>query len=175
MLLSKAFEYKKWANCELLRLGKQQWSKLPDQDAIFFVRILQHTTVVDALFINRILGHPEPYQTDNLADTPTIEQLEDMIRIQDDWLINYVTSIDEQELARVISFQFTDGELGQMSIEEILLHLLTHGSNHRGMASHTLAANDLQRPADTFTRYLHQAEPQRREHSTKFTVASQQD
>ncbi|WP_409372704.1 hypothetical protein [Pseudoalteromonas sp. bablab_jr011] len=49
-----------------------------------------------------------------------------------------------------------------MSVAEILIHLLTHGSNHRGMASRVLAANNLERPKDTFTRYLHQLEPLRR-------------
>ncbi|GAA0371761.1 hypothetical protein GCM10009092_40140 [Bowmanella denitrificans] len=48
-------------------------------------------------------------------------------------------------------------------MEEILLNLLIHGSNHRGMASRVLASNGLDRPSDTFTRYLHQAEPFRRE------------
>jgi len=47
-------------------------------------------------------------------------------------------------------------------VEEILLHLLTHGSNHRGMAARVLAVNGLDRPRDTFTRFLHQSDPVRR-------------
>lgn len=66
-------------------------------------------------------------------------------------------------MRRSISFQFTDGDYGRLSVEEILFHLLTHSSNHRGMASRTLAANGLDRPKDTFTRYLHEIEPSRRE------------
>lgn len=158
----KAFEYKKWANDELLRLGEQQWSSLPESDATFFVRILQHTTVVDALFIHRILGEPEPYEADNAAQTPSPMELRHVMQQRDDWLIEYSKNADEQELKREIAFCFTDGKLGLLTVEEILLHLLTHGSNHRGMASRTLAGNGLQRPADTFTRYLHQAEPGRR-------------
>ena len=80
----------------------------------------------------------------------------------DFWLVQYVESASEQELKRVVSFKFVDGDTGQLSVEEILIHLLTHGSNHRGMASRTLAINSLERPKDTFTRYLHQAEPSRR-------------
>ncbi len=55
MDFSKAFHYKKWANTQLLDLGEQQFSGLPESDATFFVRILNHTTVVDSLFISRIL------------------------------------------------------------------------------------------------------------------------
>ena len=59
MQLAKAFQYKQWVNAELLALGEQQFDKLPQDDAIFFVRILNHTTVVDSLFISRILGESE--------------------------------------------------------------------------------------------------------------------
>ncbi|TBT15609.1 damage-inducible protein DinB, partial [Vibrio parahaemolyticus] len=75
MDFSKAFQYKKWANNELLDIGEQQFSILPESDATFFVRILNHTTVVDSLFISRIMGEPEKYSGDNTVETPTISEL----------------------------------------------------------------------------------------------------
>lgn len=162
MQFAKAFQYKKWANNELLELGEKQFSKLPESDATFFIRILNHTAVVDSLFISRILGEPEKYSGDNTVETPTLSELRDTMNQNDAWLVHYAESVSEQELKRVVSFKFVDGDRGQLSVEEILIHLLTHGSNHRGMASRTLAANDLERPKDTFTRYLHQSEPSRR-------------
>lgn len=95
-------------------------------------------------------------------ETPTLSELRETMNQNDFWLVQYVESASEQELKRVVSFKFVDGDTGQLSVEEILIHLLTHGSNHRGMASRTLAINSLERPKDTFTRYLHQAEPSRR-------------
>jgi len=163
MQLAKAFQYKQWANAELLALGEQQFDRLPQDDAIFFVRILNHTTVVDSLFISRILGEPEKYSADNTVETPTIAELRQTMAENDSWLVNYAQSLSTEELERSIEFKFVDGDLGTLTVEEILLHLLTHGSNHRGMASRTLAANGLERPKDTFTRYLHQAEPSRRQ------------
>ena len=80
----------------------------------------------------------------------------------DTWLVKFAESASSTELERVITFRFTDGDYGQLSIDEILLHLLTHGSNHRGMASRVLAVNGLERPKDTFTRFLHELEPFRR-------------
>ncbi|MGO2513041.1 DinB family protein [Marinomonas polaris] len=126
------------------------------------MRILNHTAVVDSLFISRILGEPEKYIGDNTVETPTLSELRETMNQNDFWLVQYVESASEQELKRVVSFKFVDGDTGQLSVEEILIHLLTHGSNHRGMASRTLAINSLERPKDTFTRYLHQAEPSRR-------------
>ncbi|MDK1311086.1 DinB family protein [Pseudoalteromonas ardens] len=162
MDFSKAFQYKKWANNELLDIGEQQFSRLPESDATFFVRILNHTTVVDSLFISRILGEPEKYNGDNTIETPTISELRDTMNQNDSWLVQYAGEASREDLEKVVSFKFVDGDTGQMLIEEILLHLLTHGSNHRGMASRVLAENNLERPKDTFTRYLHQVEPLRR-------------
>ncbi len=75
MQFASAFQYKKWANDELLELGEKQFSQLPENDATFFVRILNHTTVVDSLFISRILGEPEKYSGDNTVETPSLSEL----------------------------------------------------------------------------------------------------
>lgn len=163
MQFTKAFQYKKWANHELLMFGEQQFSELPESEATFFIRILNHTTVVDSLFISRILGEPEKYNADNTEETPTLSELGDIMKQNDSWLVHFTESVTPEELSRNVSFKFVDGDSGQLTVEEILLHLLTHGSNHRGMASRVLAANSLERPKDTFTRYLHQTEPSRRQ------------
>ncbi len=159
----KAFKYKAWANAELLSYGERQFHLLSDDDSIFFARILNHTTVVDSLFISRISGRPELYTADNTPETPSLSELKDRMDKNDAWLVGFTEAVSQIELSRQVYFQFTDGEQGQLSVEEILLHLLTHGSNHRGMAARVLASNGLERPKDTFTRYLHQFEPCRRE------------
>ena len=66
------------------------------------------------------------------------------------------------ELTREISFVFNDGDRGRMRVEEILLHLLTHGNIHRGMATRVLAEHGLERPQDTFAHFLHLTQPARR-------------
>jgi uncharacterized damage-inducible protein DinB len=159
----KAFKYKAWANAELLSYGERQLHLLSDDDSTFFARILNHTTVVDSLFISRISGSPELYIADNTPETPSLSELKELMHQNDAWLVDFTEEVSKNELNRQVYFQFTDGEQGQLSVEEILLHLLTHGSNHRGMAARVLASNGLERPKDTFTRYLHQFEPCRRE------------
>jgi len=162
MNFDKAFAYKRWANAELLDFGGRQLAALPAEEAEFFVRILNHTTVVDSLFISRIKGEEEKYDADNTVETPSIDELKQRMDEHDSWLVSYAENISEAELARTISFEFVDGDKGRLQVSEILLHLLTHGSNHRGMASRVLSSHKLDRPRDTFTRYLHQAEPERR-------------
>lgn len=161
-MLVNAFKYKQWANQEMVNFGLKQIDKLSPNDATFFIRILNHTAVVDSLFISRIKGVSEYFSADNTLETPSLTELSQFMSENDAWLVDYCTFATSQELAREIVFQFTDGEVGRLTVEEILLHLLTHGSNHRGMASRVLLENGLERPKDTFTRFLHQVEPNRR-------------
>lgn len=57
----------------------------------------------------------------------------------DFWLVHFTESVALEKLNRNVTFKLVDGDSGQLTVEEILLHLLTHGSNHRGMASKVLA------------------------------------
>ncbi len=113
MDFSKAFQYKKWANNELLDIGEQQFSILPESDATFFVRILNHTTVVDSLFISRIMGEHEKYSGDNTVETPTISELREAMNQNDSWLVQYVGAASKEELKRVVPFKFIDGDQGR--------------------------------------------------------------
>ena len=167
MLFAKAFQYKKWANSELLVFGERQLHLLPESDAVFFIRILNHTTVVDSLFISRMSGTPELYSADNTVETPTYSELKERIEKNDSWLVDFSATATPETMSQTISFKFTDGDFGTLSVEEVMVHLLTHGSNHRGMASRTLASNGLERPKDTFTRYLHEVEPCRRKEARR--------
>lgn len=162
MQYADAFKYKKWANTELLLLGERQIHLLPESDKNYFIRILNHTTIVDSLFISRISGIKEEFEGDNTIETPSIWELINKVEKNDSWLVSFSESVSSKELDRKISFRFTDGDFGQLSVDEIFIHLLTHGSNHRGMASRVLASNELERPKDTFTRFLHELEPLRR-------------
>jgi uncharacterized damage-inducible protein DinB len=157
-----AFRYKAWANQDLLDHGERQWQSLPKEDARFFVRILNHTHVVDRIFIGHIIGKPHGFDADNTVETPTIAALRAAMAQTDGWLAEYTANANEVELARAIDFAFTDGDRGRMRVDEMLLHLLTHGSNHRGMAARVLATHELERPRDTFTRFLHLNDPSRR-------------
>lgn len=170
LLLANAFKYKKMANSELLTFGERQLHLLPESDAVFFIRILNHTTVVDSLFISRMSGTPELYSADNTLDTPTYSELKERVERNDTWLVHFSATATPETMREIIYFKSTDGDYGKLLVEEVMIHLLTHGSNHRGMASRTLASNGLERPKDTFTRYLHEVEPFRREEAQRTSI-----
>lgn len=161
-LFADGFRYKAWADRELLEYGERQWNVLPEEDARFFARILNHAHVVDRIFVGHITGQPHGFHADNTVETPSLGALKASMAHTDGWLAEYVAGASQEELAREIDFVFTDGDRGRMRVEEILLHLLTHGNIHRGMATRVLAERGLDRPEDTFTHFLHLTQPARR-------------
>ena len=47
---------------------------------------------------------------------------------------------------------------------EILFHIINHGTYHRGAIGHALDLAEVPHPADTYTVFIHAAQPERREH-----------
>jgi uncharacterized damage-inducible protein DinB len=72
--------------------------------------------------------------------------------------VDYVSTLDGDQLAEQIDFAFTDGAPGRMSREEMLMHVITHGVGHRGQVSALMLLNSLTPANDGFTTYLHKAE-----------------
>tara|TARA_R100000306_G_scaffold62602_1_gene75529 strand:- start:51445 stop:51759 length:315 start_codon:yes stop_codon:yes gene_type:complete len=99
----------------------------------------------------------------NTVATPTLKNLRADIQASDEWFVAYVGDLAPESLREILAFEFTDGEGGSMSRAEILQHLIIHGAYHRGNIGMLLNACGLTRPNDTFTRFLHTYEPDRRQ------------
>lgn len=159
--LKSLFGYKAWANSELFAA----LAALPQQHAEQLntcIRTLNHIYVVDRLFRARLSGEPSPFEATNTKATPSLEQLRQDVAATDAWYQSYVAGISGTELAAVLDFTFTDGDAGRMSREEILLHVLTHGTYHRGNVGQVLKSISIAPPRDLYTKFLHQSEPARR-------------
>jgi uncharacterized damage-inducible protein DinB len=160
--LRSLFTYKAWANTELFAA----LDKLPavhTEQLHICIRTLNHIYVVDRLFRARLAGEPAPFHATNTKETPALSQLRADVEATDAWYVAYVSGLAESAPSQVLSFTFADGDSGQMSVEEILLHVTTHGAYHRGNVGQVLKSIDIAPPRDLFTKFLHQAEPQRRE------------
>jgi uncharacterized damage-inducible protein DinB len=161
--MQKQFGYKAWANAEMLdALALIDASQYPDQWKLA-VRLMNHTYVVDRIFAAHLGGESHAFQGTNTPETPTLEQLCERIAASDTWYRDYTGRLDPAALQESISFTFTDGERGSMTREEILFHVLAHGGYHRGNVGMVLTSCGIDRPSDTFTRFLHASEPGRRD------------
>lgn len=161
-MLHTLFEYKRWANQDLCDLALAQGTALPEDEWRLFVRILNHTHVVDNIFAAHLQGQPHGYAATNTPETPQLADLRAAMFALDSWLADYAGSLDAGQRQETIAFRFTDGQAGCMSREEILHHLIVHGTYHRGAAGRILAAHGIQPPPDSPAVFWHRLQPERR-------------
>jgi uncharacterized damage-inducible protein DinB len=160
--LRSLFGYKSWADRELFAM----LADLPSQHGEHLhtcIRTLNHIHVVDRIFKAHLAGEPRPFDSTNTIGTPTLAHLQSEVVAVDTWYEQYVANLSATVLAEVVEFQFTDGDSGRMSREEILLHVITHGGYHRGNVGQVLRSLSIAPPRDLYTKFLHQSEPARRQ------------
>lgn len=156
--LHRLFRYKAWANDELLtalaRLGT--WRRITV--GRLAIKALSHSHVVDRIFAAHLRRKAHPYTSANLSELPTLDDLAADIRKTDQEYIQYVSGLDRDALAERIDFVFTDGAPGRMSRGEMLMHVINHGTGHRGQISALMLLTASAPAKDGFTTYLHEAE-----------------
>lgn len=154
--LQRLFRYKAWANDELLTALAALGGNSPVTGLA--IQALSHSYVVDRIFAAHLRRQAHAYTSANLTELPPLEELSADIRKSDREYIGYVSSLRGEQLAERIDFTFTDGAPGRMSREEMLMHVINHGTGHRGQVSALMLLNSVQPARDGFTTYLHEAE-----------------
>ena len=162
-ILTALFAQKSWANGELfevLSTASPSTHAGPVQTAL---RLLNHLFVVDRIFRAHLLGEKHGYAATNTTATPELGALKFAVAETDLWFEDYVAGISNASLAESVVFQFTDGDTGRMTREEMLTHVITHGAYHRGNVGQVLKGIEITPPRDLFTKFLHLREPARRQ------------
>ena len=156
-LFETLYRYKLWANGEILAMARVVDAVKHADERHTIIRILNHTYVVDRIFAGHLTHTPHAYKATNTEETPTLDQLIESISKSDDWYVSYVADLATPSLSEPLSFKFTDGDCGAMTRQEMLMHVINHGSYHRGAAGRILAQLSIAPPKDTFTAFLHKS------------------
>ena len=162
-ILSSLFAQKAWANRELFDVLA---SIEPAENAACIhtaLRTLNHIYIVDRIFYAHLLSEKHLYTATNTPQTPEFGELHLVVAETDQWFEDFVSRIGDQALAESLSFQFTDGDSGRMTREEMLFHVITHGAYHRGNVGQVLKSISVAPPRDLYTKFLHVQEPSRRQ------------
>lgn len=160
-MLIQAFDYKRWADERTLRaIEKIDSALFPDAHA-FALQQINHMVIVEELFKSRLVSASPPHQSTNTDVVPDIEELERRLSESADWFESYISKLENG--SGQIPFVFADGKHGKMSIDEILFHIVNHGSYHRGNIAHALDLASVPHPIDGYGIYIHEKEPARRE------------
>jgi uncharacterized damage-inducible protein DinB len=79
--------------------------------------------------------------------------------MKDAWYLDYVRALPAAQLTETITFKLINGDAGQMTREEMLVHIIMHGGYHRGAVGRIVAQLDIAPPRDLPTKFLHTTEP----------------
>jgi uncharacterized damage-inducible protein DinB len=162
-MLIDAYRYKVWADERTLQAIAALAQEKPAEPSLAFMcQQLNHLVIVEELFKARLLGVAAPHRATNTASVPPLAALRQRLLASNQWATDYLASISLDELEQRLTFQFADGQRGAMTRQEMLFHLLNHATYHRGAIGHALDLAGGQRPADTYTVFIHAAEPERR-------------
>lgn len=162
MQFADALRYKAWADRRTLDAVAQLDHGLHAASIAFALQQLNHMVRVEEVFRARLLGQNEPHSTSNSEIVPDLPALDERLSVSNHWLQHYEQSLTSAQRSESIHFHFLDGQAGAMTREEVLFHLVNHGTYHRGAIGHALDLAGGLRPADTYTVFIHAAEPERR-------------
>ncbi len=160
--LETLFAQKSWANHELFNALATLPEDTHAEAVTTAIRTLNHIFVVDQIFQAHLYGQQHQYTATNTPETPELDQLHFSVAETDAWYLKYVQQLPASELGQAIRFRFTDGDAGELTKEEMLLHVITHGAYHRGNVGQILKSISVAPPRDLLTKYLHVTESERR-------------
>lgn len=159
--VSKLVSYKSWAN----KVTFTSLSHIPEKELYkeyltkfkSIANTLNHAYVVDDIFKCHLENIPHSYTSRNTDVCPSFGDLWNKQQLIDEWYVNYSKALSGNSCGKTISFEFIDGGQGEMTISEILLHVVNHGTYHRGFVSMMMSQIPENMPANDLTVYLRDA------------------
>jgi uncharacterized damage-inducible protein DinB len=150
--------YKAWAN----RITYITVMALPEGEALRpratrfgnIVHTLNHIYVVDDIFRAHLEGRSHGYTARNTDHTPPLTDLWAAVQDMDAWYIDYAERLTGYGLDEVVHFEFVGGGQGAMTRAEILLHIVNHGTYHRGFVGDMLYQIPAASPANDLPVFL---------------------
>lgn len=156
--------YKEWANeityKALVNLDRTEVTKVRPTRWESIAYTLSHVLVVDDIFRCHLTGVRHPYKFRNVEVRRSLEELREEQRKMDAWYRGFVTRLPSPRLSEVVPFEFVGGGSGAMTVAEMILHVVNHGTYHRGLISDMLCQVPADMPANDLTVFLRDAWPE---------------
>jgi uncharacterized damage-inducible protein DinB len=110
--------------------------------------MLGHIHVVGLIWKAHLTGESHGFESRNFDQPRPLAELAPMQAAQDRWYIDFADREPDERLARTIHFSFVGGGPGTMRAADMLMHVVTHGSYHRGLLRRGHAVCLRRTPAD---------------------------
>lgn len=128
--------YKAWANEVVFSMvSALPYEEATRQRATRFgnmVHTLNHVYVIDTVFQAHLQGRKHGYTARNTPCHPPLDELRGAVQKLDAWYVEFADALTPGELERTIHFEFIGGGRGTMTCQEMVLHVVNHGTYHRG-------------------------------------------
>lgn len=155
--------YKRWATNGLNSVLAETLERMPADEQVLVLRLLDHIQAVDEIFSHNLEARPHGYRAPRSAELPSLAALASKARASGDWYADYADALLPEEVDEAIAFPFSNGEPASMTRGEMLLHVAMHAAGHRGQVALLLQKNGIEPFPDRMTDFLRaeDASPQR--------------
>jgi uncharacterized damage-inducible protein DinB len=93
---------------------------------------LNHNLVVDLIWQAHLEGREHGFKARNMLLHAELEALRQAQAAIDAWFVSWSDAQSESSLAEKLDFRFISGKAGRMTRLEMLQHIVTHTTYHRG-------------------------------------------
>src|SRR4029453_4550821 len=154
---------KRWATNGLNAVIAENFERVPADERILILRLLDHIQVVDEIFRHNLEARPHGYGAPRSAELPSLDALAANARATADWYADYADALLPEQVDEAVAFSFANGKPARMTRGEMLLHVAMHAAGHRGQVALLLQKNGIQPWPDRITDFLsaEDAGPQR--------------
>ena len=123
------------------------------------VHTLNHNYVIGLIWQAHLQGRDHGMTARNTPDHPPLAELWKKQQAIDEWYIAWSDDLTEQKLDAPMNFTLIGGNKGVMTQYEILTHVVTHSSYHRGFAADLFFQVPARPPTMDLPVYLREARP----------------
>ena len=145
---------KRWATNGLHAVIAGNFDRLPADEQVLILRLLDHIQVVDEIFRCNLEARPHGHAAPRSAELPSLDALASRARASGDWYVDYADALKPEEVDEPLAFSFANGEPARMTRGEMLLHVALHAAGHRGQVALLLQKNGMEPWPDRITDFL---------------------
>lgn len=128
--------YMRWANhvfyeaCAELTTDELRAKRPLPFDSM--LSLLNHVYMIQLVWQAHLQDRPHGFTSRRPAADISFTELRQRQAELDDWFVTYADALLPEQYTEQVSFEFIDGGAGVMSRGEILQHVVTHATYHRG-------------------------------------------
>ena len=157
-LLQTLTKYRAWADrltyAALSRVPEHELTKARPTTFGTISHTLHHIQIVDEIFQAHLEGRTHGHVKRTQDSVPRISTLEERATELSAWWIELPKRLPANRLSEPIEFRFVSGKEGRMTAAEIIQHVVTHATYHRGYVDDMMYQIPIEPPATDLSVFL---------------------